>query len=218
MIYSLRGYPIVFHENSLPIAGQFIERISPEAVDRTLTNGHLVHAFVSHDATKPLARSDTRTLRLTKDQRGLLADVDLPATSYVHDLLAAREHGVGLGWSFAFKAIEDRWAFVDDLPHRLVVDMLIAEVSPFVSQPAYLATESAGRAAVVEVVRGEVRHERSLEVARTVAELGRGRPDIRLAVTYPDGHPPVIRELPPPAPGWRLRLAQMRQWHAEVSA
>ena len=211
------GYAIVFNSDSHVLAGQFIEQMAPSSVTRTLRGGDLVQAVVGHDVGKPLGRTDNRTLALRADTRGLHADILLPATSYADDLVEARRHGVGLGWSFAFRAIEDRWSVVDDIPRRLVTDCAISEVSPGVTFCAYPATEQAGRggALAVDVAR-DVHRDAACSVARIIRALARDHPDVRLACTYRDGHP-NLRVLDGPRAGWRLRLARRRQRLAEVS-
>jgi uncharacterized protein len=213
----IHGYAIVFDSDSHVLAGSFIEQIAPSAVTRTLQQGSLVQALVAHDVGKPLARTDNGTLVLRADTRGLHAVVGLPDTSYARDLIAARAHGTARGWSFAFRAREDLWTVVDDIPRRRVTDMDISEVSPGVAFCAYPATEAAGRsdAPSLDVAR-DAHREAAGSVARIIRALACDHPDVRLACTYRDGRPD-IRLLDSPRPGWRLHLAKARQRLAMVS-
>jgi len=136
----LRGYAIVFNRNSLDLGG-FIERIRPEAVDRTLSEALDVRALVGHDSDKILGRTKSGTLRLSKDARGLRIEIDPdPDITYARDIMRAVARGDVTGMSFAFRTLEDDWRLEGDTPMREVLDMRISEVS-IVSFPAYPDTD-----------------------------------------------------------------------------
>jgi Escherichia/Staphylococcus phage prohead protease len=104
MSRTISGFPILFDVPSLPIAGMFTESIAPGAVTRDPAALAKIVALRGHDPAMPLARASNETLVLRVNHRGLWALVNLPATTYADDLVGMREHGVGLGWSFAFRA------------------------------------------------------------------------------------------------------------------
>lgn len=139
----ITGIPILFFSRSVNL-GDFVEEFAPSAVDRIFTEGTDVRALVSHDPLRVLGRVSAGTLKLTKDARGLHAEIDLPATSYADDLVEARRRGDAPGWSFAFRTRRDAWVLEGDLPVRTVLDAEIIEVSAGVVWPAYPQTETAG--------------------------------------------------------------------------
>lgn len=136
----IRGTPIVFNKDSEPIMGMFIERILPEAVNRTIRDGSDVRALVDHDTAKIMGRVKAGTLSLRKESDGLKAKIDPPDTSYARDIVASVSRGDVSGMSFGFRVIEDRWHTEAGLDIREIVDMEIYEIS-IVSFPAYTDTD-----------------------------------------------------------------------------
>lgn len=139
----VRGYPVVFNQLSEDLGG-FREVILPEAVDRTLREGVDVRAIVDHssDPTRVIGRVSAKTLRLTKDETGLLAEIDVPATTFGNDILTLVERRDVSGMSFVFQVMPrgDRFERRDGMPVRLISDMLIRDIS-IVTYPAYAATD-----------------------------------------------------------------------------
>jgi len=139
----LRGYAIRFNVLSLDLGG-FKERIMPEAVERTLSEGMDVRALVDHDSSKIIGRTRAGTLRLRSDARGLSVEIDPPNTSAARDIMESVERGDVTGMSFAFRTLEDDWHIEGGETIRDVMDMQIREVS-IVSFPAYPQTDVALR-------------------------------------------------------------------------
>ena len=136
----IRGYAIRFGSPSVDLGG-FIERIAPEAVDRTLNEGLDVRALVDHDSSKVIGRTRAGTLLLRKDSQGLRFDVEPDQEiSYARDIMRAVARGDVSGMSFGFRALADDWDREDGMPLRTVTDMKISEVS-VVTFPAYQATD-----------------------------------------------------------------------------
>jgi HK97 family phage prohead protease len=137
----IRGYAIVFDQLSENLGG-FREVIKPEAVDRTLKDGVDLRALIGHDPDKILGRMSAGTLRVEKDGRGLLVEIDPPAQH--EGIVESIKRRDVTGMSFAFRTIGDDWDFKAEPPIRSVTDMLVREVS-VVTFPAYPSTEVAMR-------------------------------------------------------------------------
>jgi HK97 family phage prohead protease len=136
----IKGYAIRFHSDSVDLGG-FKERIAPEAVDRTLSEGLDVRALVDHDSSKVIGRTRAGTLLLRKDSQGLRIEIEPDQEiSYARDIMRAVARGDVSGMSFAFRAIADDWDYDGKTPMRTVTDMKISEVS-IVTFPAYTATD-----------------------------------------------------------------------------
>jgi HK97 family phage prohead protease len=150
---TLRGYAIAFNSLSADLGG-FRELILPEAVDRTLREARDVRALVDHDPSQVLGRTTAGTLRLHKDERGLLAEIDPPDTQVGRDILTLVARGDVNGMSFAFTVPHggDRFEVRDGVPVRIIHDMVIAEVS-VVTFPAYAAADVQLAARADEVLR-----------------------------------------------------------------
>ena len=133
------GHAVVFNSLSEDLMF-FREQIAPEAVDRTFDERLDVRALIDHDPAKLMGRLTARTLKLSKDQRGLLVEIDPPDTSYSRDVLESVRRGDLTGMSFAFRTLKDQWDETTDPPTRTVLDMRIHEVS-LVTFPAYPATD-----------------------------------------------------------------------------
>jgi Escherichia/Staphylococcus phage prohead protease len=103
----LEGYAATFNSEAR-FAG-FTETIRPGAFRKTLDSKADVLALVDHDASKLLARTRSRTLRLAEDTRGLAFDLDLPDTSVGRDVLALAERSDLGGMSFAFVPLDEYW-------------------------------------------------------------------------------------------------------------
>jgi uncharacterized protein len=133
----IRGYAIVFNSLSVNLGG-FREIITPQAVDRTLTEALDVRALWNHDSGEVLGRTRAGTLLLTKDRRGLRIEIDPP--SWAKPKLESIERGDVTGMSFGFRVLDDEWRHEDGMPLREVTDMTISEVS-IVTFPAYASTD-----------------------------------------------------------------------------
>src|SRR5262245_13572162 len=118
--------------------------MAPSGVDRTVKDGTDLRALVDQEPAKILGRMSAGTLRVEKDGRGLLVEIDPPDTSSAHDIVASISRRDVSGMSFAFMTIHDDWDFKADPPVRTITDMLIREVS-VVTFPAYPETHVALR-------------------------------------------------------------------------
>jgi HK97 family phage prohead protease len=155
-------HPVIFDVKSEPLMF-FREIIRPEAIDRTIREKTDVRALIDHDPSKILGRLSAGTLRLSKERKGLRAEIDPPNTSYARDLIVSIRRGDITGGSFSFRVITDQWHTENDEEIREVLDMEVYEVSA-VTFPAYPQTNAALRS--LEHWRGTQRRGRSLELAR----------------------------------------------------
>jgi hypothetical protein len=138
-IAKLRGYAIVVDELSADMG--FRERIARQAVERALARRPDVLALVDHDPSKVIGRTSSGTLRLALDRRGLLSEIDVPATSHGRDVVASVRRHDTRGMSFAFSVPEggELWDVEGEDLVRTVVDMVIHDVT-VTAIPAYPAT------------------------------------------------------------------------------
>ena len=140
---TFRGYAAVFNSDSQPLP--FIEQISPGAFKRSLSTKNNVKMFVNHDDTMVLATTRANTLRLSEDGRGLIAEADLPETSYGRDLSVLMTRGDVDSMSFGFSVPSggDQWS--NDGSRRTLNEVRIHEVSVVTGFPAYEATTATVR-------------------------------------------------------------------------
>lgn len=123
----------------------FTERIAPGAFTRTLKARNEVKAFLNHNTDHVLGSTRAGTLRLTQDDKGLLAEIDLPDTQAGRDLAVSVKRGDVSGMSFGFNVPKggDEWS--DDGSQRTLNEIALAEVSPVTGFPAYRATSASVR-------------------------------------------------------------------------
>lgn len=140
---TFRGYAAVFNSDSEPLP--FIERIAPGAFDRTLKSRNNVKMYLNHDSTLVLASTRAKTLRLTVDGKGLLADADLPNTSYARDLSELIKRGDVDSMSFGFSVPRGGDTWNDEGTRRELREVRLHEVSVVTGFPAYKATSASLR-------------------------------------------------------------------------
>lgn len=141
---TFRGYAAVFNSDSQPLP--FIEQISPGAFARTLGNRrNNVKMFVNHDDTMLLATTRAGTLRLTEDGRGLIAEADLPETTYGRDLSTLMQRKDVDSMSFGFSVPQGGDAWSGDGGRRTLNEVRLHEVSIVTGFPAYEATTASVR-------------------------------------------------------------------------
>lgn len=165
---SFTGYAAVFDSPSQPLP--FIETIAPGAFSRSLSSRNQVRMFVNHDTNMVLASTRSGTLRLSEDSNGLLAEADLPDTSYARDLSVMMRRGDVTSMSFGFSVPKggDSWA---DNSTRRLNEIRLHEVSIVTGFPAYEATSAQVRTVDVVADRCGVDAD-SFAVALTLLENG----------------------------------------------
>ena len=123
----------------------FTEYIAPGAFTRTLKARNEVKAFLNHNTDIVLGSTRAGTLKLQQDDKGLLAQIQLPDTTAGRDLAVSVARGDVSGMSFGFNVPKggDEWS--SDGQERTLREIALAEVSPVTGFPAYSATTASVR-------------------------------------------------------------------------
>lgn len=141
-ILRVRGYAIVFNSESERM-GSVIETIDPRALDHLGDLNSLGVRMQGEHEGLALANSNKGTLRLSKDERGILIEADLDARrSDARDLYYAVERGDVDKMSFGFRIAQGGEVLTEDgsilRAHVTRIEQLY-EVSG-VNWPAYRGT------------------------------------------------------------------------------
>jgi uncharacterized protein len=168
------GYAAVFNSDSEPLP--FIERIMPGAFKRSLKARNEVKLFKNHNMDEVLASTRSKTLRLTEDSKGLLAEATLPDTTAGRDLAVLMKRGDVHAMSFGFSvpARGDSWS--DDGMTRELKEIRLHEVSIVTGFPAYEATTASVRSLDILATRTNVDVD-ALADAMVKLESGEKLPD-----------------------------------------
>jgi uncharacterized protein len=124
------------------------ERIMPRAFNRALTEKHNAAALFNHDPNMLLGRVASKTLKLSKDQRGLKYEVTPPTARA--DVVEAIERGDVTGSSFGFRVLEQKFKTERDeadnpVDIREIHSVELLDVAPVV-YPAFQGTSVGIRA------------------------------------------------------------------------
>lgn len=142
------GAPIIrasikFNALSVPMGmfTRFQEKIDPAAFDSVLNDeSRELMAYWGHDVNKPLGRRSRGTLRVSKTETLLKAEIDPPETSWGRDAVESIRRGDVEGLSFRFRVLPDgeRWDESADrkILIRTLLNVDLQEVSP-TAEPAY---------------------------------------------------------------------------------
>ena len=168
------GYAAVFNSNSEPLP--FIERIMPGAFKRSLKSRNEVKLFKNHNMDEVLASTRSKTLRLTEDSKGLLAEATLPDTTAGRDLAVLMKRGDVHAMSFGFSVPSRGDSWSDDGMTRELKEIRLHEVSIVTGFPAYEATTASVRSLDILATRTNVDVD-ALADALTKLELGEKLPD-----------------------------------------
>lgn len=149
-----RGYAAVFNSQSEDLGG-FRETLLPGAFTRSINaaaNGTAdIRMFWNHDTGRLLGSTKARTLRLSQDDIGLVAETTLPDTTDGRDMAALIRRGDVRSMSFGFSvprkapdgAPAEEWS--PDRSQRTLRHVTLHEVSPVTGWPAYGATSASVR-------------------------------------------------------------------------
>ena len=137
------GYAAVFNSPSEPLP--FTEFIMPGAFKRSLKSRNEIKMFMNHNMDIVLGSTRSKTLRLSEDSKGLLAETTLPDTTAGRDLSILMQRGDVNSMSFGFSVPTrgDKWS--DDGMTRELHQIRLHEVSIVTGFPAYEATTATVR-------------------------------------------------------------------------
>jgi len=137
------GYAAVFNSDSEPLP--FTERILPGAFKRSLKSRNEIKLFKNHNMDEVLGSTRSKTLRLTEDSNGLLAEAVLPNTTAGRDLAELMKRGDVHAMSFGFTVPPkgDKWNSEGTV--RELREIRLHEVSIVTGFPAYEATTASVR-------------------------------------------------------------------------
>lgn len=143
------GYAAVFDSLSEDLGG-FREKIAPGAFSNSIASDN-VYALWQHRSEFPIGSTDTQTLALNEDTRGLAVEIKLPATTWGQDAYEGVRSRLVKHFSFGFVVLRDAWDYSDpSMPIRTLEEVQLVEVSP-VTFPAYPQTTAGVRAIVAEM-------------------------------------------------------------------
>ena len=170
------GYAAVFNSDSEPLP--FIERIMPGAFKRSLKSRNEVKLFKNHNMDEVLASTRSKTLRLTEDSKGLLAEATLPDTTAGRDLAVLMKRGDVHAMSFGFSVPSKGDSWSDDGMTRQLKEIRLHEVSIVTGFPAYEATTASVRSLDILATRTNVDAD-ALADALNKLESGDKLPDVQ---------------------------------------
>lgn len=134
--------------------GNITEVIAAGAFSATLADGHDVLALADHDPARLLARTRSKTLRLSEDARGLAFSLDVPDTQAGHDVLALATRGDLGGMSFGFLVPKGGEAWSGDRRELRNVDLKeISVISAFPAYPTEISVRNRPRVGEIPQVR-----------------------------------------------------------------
>lgn len=135
---NVSGYAAVFDEET-NIGGMFREKISRGAFKDAIGRDDVVF-LINHEGL-PLARTRSKTLKLSEDDHGLRMETELDADDPdVKSIIGKMKRGDLDKMSFAFRATKQEWDDAQDPPLRTITEAELYDVS-IVTSPAYEGTE-----------------------------------------------------------------------------
>jgi HK97 family phage prohead protease len=134
---TFRGYAAVFGVPSEDFGG-FRYVIEPAAFDKSLRDKRDVRMFLNHDDNIVLASTRAGTLRLSTDQKGLLATADLPDNEWGRPVADGIDRGDIHTMSIGFRTISEHPSEDGKLVTK--TEMRLFEVSPITSWAAFPQT------------------------------------------------------------------------------
>jgi len=156
------GYAIRYDQPSVPMMGGMItEYIAPGAARNAVSGDADVLALWSHDTSQVLGRTTSGTLKLTEDERGVMAEITPPA--WANNYMETVKRGDVTGMSFGFRIISDTVTEKEDGTLEVTLNEVdVVEVSP-VALPAYPSTSLDARS-----LRDRVEAERKMTEAQRI--------------------------------------------------
>lgn len=156
---TFEGYAAVYGLPSLPMSfpgvgggRRFREVISPGAFTDTLAALPDVTLRYQHNLnTLPLARTQSGTMTLSEDQRGLRVQATLPDNEWGRPMRDAISRGDISGMSFRFAKVEDKWSQNGTERLRTLHKVNLGPEVSITDYPAYPDTSAAVRHLAEEV-------------------------------------------------------------------
>jgi HK97 family phage prohead protease len=138
---SFRGYAAVFNVPSEDFGGYRVTLL-PGAFDKSLKAKRDIRMFLNHNDNIVLASTRAKTLRLSLDDKGLIADADLPDNEWGRPVGDAVRRGDIHTMSIGFNSTNsDYWS--DDNTMLYKKELRLHEVSPITSEAAFPQTTAA---------------------------------------------------------------------------
>lgn len=163
--YILTGYASTFEEYDMyggPSQYGWIERIDPNAFDKTLREKPDLHLLVNHEGM-PLARTKSGTLDLSVDDHGLKVEARLDKRDpEVQSLAVKMERGDMDEMSFAFRVKAQEWRAapgfeeIDDQSYRTITEVSLHKGDVSVVNWGANPTTSAGIRSAADLLRAFV--------------------------------------------------------------
>jgi uncharacterized protein len=134
----LEGYGAIFNAKTQLFPG-LTETIRSGSFAKTLQENPDVLCSYNHDMNMVLGRTNSKTLKVAEDTKGLHYSVDLPNTTFATDLRESIDRGDVSGSSFMFQVIKDKWTGTSQDQLRSITEVRLFELGP-VSMPQYTQT------------------------------------------------------------------------------
>jgi HK97 family phage prohead protease len=137
---TVSGYAVLWNTPSFPIGADngFIEKVAPYAFRDSLAAND-IRLLREHKPELLLARTSSKTLAVTEDERGLKFSASLPDSPIGQDTAVSLERRDLKGMSFGFQAISANWGNEGKQVVRTLNKCRLAEIS-IVGDPAYAQT------------------------------------------------------------------------------
>jgi HK97 family phage prohead protease len=130
------GYCSVYNVPSDPLENGIIEIVAPGAFDNSI-KAHNVFCVKNHNLDHVLGDTQSGTLTLKSDDKGLYYEIPLLDLSYAQDIKTLLENKVGVKCSFGFQIIEKH---TDDEGRRVLDEVDLYEITISTPFPAYPQT------------------------------------------------------------------------------
>lgn len=151
----ISGYASVFYDGTKRTEYQLwdgaVERIMPGSFDDAIKNDD-VRALFNHDPNQVLGRTQSDTLKLSVDKRGLKYEIEPGDTQVARDVSEHIRRGDVDGSSFAFIVTDSDWRTEDSVDIREIRSVELYDVGP-VTYPAYSTTTAESNASGLQVAR-----------------------------------------------------------------
>lgn len=151
MLRRIGGLGVPYGQRSRLLPGGFCEIVEgPKAIAKSLGDKLNICCRMEHHPEWLLATTESGTLRLNNEERGLSYEADLPDTSAGRDCYELVKTGRMPYSSMGFRCMGDEFRRDGSVLVRHLTAIMLTEVSP-VAQPAYCNTTTAVRSLALQV-------------------------------------------------------------------